>query len=188
MMLGALRINSSGLRFPICHQVAIYCPWREDALTMYQGMGYKRWVHDTALLVGKIGEKDEVVEIQACMSFNYEKLAGIELELVHYPSLNSHHHVRARSEDPKFRAFDHPFLSHMSTHVDDACGIAEEWSNGLDIPILHSFETYNHSNPAIAGKKRFREAIVGTREVLGYDIKFIERLEKGPWVYVPGQE
>ena len=33
--------------------------------------------------------------------------------------------------------------------------------------------------------KRFREAIIGTHDIFGYDVKFIQRLTEGPWEWDP---
>lgn len=167
-------MSASHVQFPHFHQVAMYCPMHLHAVDAFKNMGYENWSHDTAYLVG-IGDFHGL-NLKGTMSFCYDFIGGgQELEVVTYDG-NSHHHREGR-----IRYSSDPFISHMSAHVDNAFTNAIVYSKKLGVDIIHTFETFNHTNPAIAGKKRFREAIIGTRHLFGYDVKFIERITKGPW-------
>lgn len=154
--------------WPEFHQVAIYVPWsqHDTAVDMFKLFGYSEWITDEADLIGVAG--NEAMETHARMSFNYEFLGGKELEIVSYEG-DSHHHRAGRA--------DQMFISHMSVHVDNANGYANRWAWALGVDVVHSFDTFNHRNPAlIESGKTFRERIIGTRHIIGFDVKFIERL------------
>jgi hypothetical protein len=154
------------------HQVALYVGDHDLALALYQNMGYTEWVHDEAILDGYAC--DDRTVLKGRMSFAYNMLEGKELEILTYETLRgqSHHELGGRVPGP-------PFISHLSAHTEDIeqvhlCALR------MGLQVIHSFQTFNHTNPAIAGKRRFAEAILGTRHILGYDIKFIERIFEGP--------
>jgi hypothetical protein len=152
----------------------MYCQDHNKAVDMLSLMGYENWSHDEAYLVG-IGDFHGL-NMNGTMSFCYDFIGGgQELEIVTYDG-NSHHHREGRGS-----FLSNPFISHMSAHVENSYEMALKYSKRLNVDIIHTFETYNHVNPAIAGKKRFREAIIGTRYLIGYDVKFIERILEGPW-------
>ena len=163
---------SSGLRFPKFHQVAMYCHDHKKAIQFFVTLGYKHWTHDVAFLIDKDNNR-----IKAEMSFCYDFMDnGLELEVLTYSS-ESHRYY----ENVDLSNIIVPVISHMGTHVNDAYNSAKYYSEMLNVDIIHEFETFNHTNPAIACKKRFREAIIDTRHLFGYDIKFIQRLYHGPW-------
>jgi hypothetical protein len=149
------------------HQVAFMCP-SLDALDLacahYKIMGYDNWSFDTAVLVGTL--RGEPIETVATMAFNYEALP-MELEFLHYEG-PSRHQDRARRA--RF-----PFISHMSVHVESIEEEVAKLSPKLGDPY-HLFETRDHTNPAVRGIKRFREAIFDTQQFMGYDLKLIERI------------
>ncbi len=167
-------MSASHVQFPHFHQVAMYCQDHYKAINALTTLGYGDWSHDKAYLVG-IGDFHGM-NMRGEMSFCYDFIGGgQELEVVTYDG-NSHHHREGR-----VLASSDPFISHMSTHVLNSYDMALKYSYMLNVEIIHTFETFNHINPAIAGKKRFREAIIGTRHLFGYDVKFIERITEGPW-------
>lgn len=166
--------------WPEFHQVAMYTGRHDEALAMLKACGYTEWSHDEALLLGVTSEGTCVT--RGRMSFNYQFLGGKELELLTYEG-DSHHHRAGRvipgAEGPC--ECHPPFISHMSVHVEHVFRRALDIVAATGCPIVHAFETFNHVNPEIKGRKRFREVIIGTREVLGYDMKLIERVLIGPW-------
>jgi hypothetical protein len=155
---------------PKFHQVAMYCGSLETmskAIDSFTMMGFDQWTRDISHLEGEMFGKP--ARSIAHMAFNYQILPGIEYELLHY-------------EGDKRWADDMPptaqFISHLSYHVDDAI---EEMRRLLPIfghPV-QTFETHDHTNVAIRGKKRFREVIYPTADLFGHDIKIIERIEWG---------
>lgn len=177
--------------WPEFHQVAIHVePEMHDVAVKLLGItGNDEWSHDRAALVGEAWDtwsKSMVpMESEAIMSFNYQMLNGRELEIVSYVG-GSHHDLSGVR-----RANPNGFISHMSTMCDDAEEEASDFiarvsEEGRAVQVVHRFDTFNHVNPHVAGKKRFREVVVGTRDIVGFDLKFIQRLYEGPWEWKRG--
>lgn len=170
-------------QWPEFHQVAIHVSeGRHDlAVNMLVMLGHLEWVYDRATLVGEVWDpaEEEMVptRIEGQMSFNYSVLGGKELEILSYRGRS--HHALAGTD----LANPTGFISHMSTHVEDvdqmSAALIERY--GGDVRVVHRFETFNHRNPAIVGKKRFKEVVLGTRRIIGFDVKLIQRLTEGPW-------
>lgn len=157
-----------GLKF---HQVAIYCADMQRAILEWTVMGYSRWHYDEAVLVGL--DRGELSRKQARMAFNYD-IMPLELEYVSYMGPRNSQDSRDGSS---------PFISHLSTMVEDVDEKCAQLMMDFGIAPYHQFVTEQHSNPNVAGKKRFKEAIFDTAAMLGFDIKLIQRV---PWDY--GQE
>ena len=178
------KTNRNNNVFPEFHQVAIHVPFdhHDTAVAMLSKLGNGEWSHDAATLVGEAWDATAGMykesRIQGLMSFNYTMLGGRELEVLSYEGESHHSLAGTDLSNPN------GFISHMSTHVDDADVAGAEWAAKFEdqgVRVVHRFETFNHVNPAIREKKRFKEVVLGTRHVLGYDLKFIERLTEGPW-------
>jgi hypothetical protein len=150
-----------GLEF---HQVAVYAPELMGAVATLSALGFSTWSQDTATLTGHYIGLPCV--IQAEMFFNYQMLPGKELEFVRY---DDHPNDRYR---PDGRV---PFFSHVSAYVDDVEAKCEEifWTYSIVPP--HRFETSNHTNPHVAGKKHFKEALFELPQ-LGFNVKLIEKV------------
>jgi len=158
---------------PNFHQVAMYCgslAGMTAAIARLSDMGFTEWSHDVAHLEGTINGNP--ASSTAYMAFNYEVLPGIEYELLVYDG-------QTRWDGHLYEAPDigMPFISHISYHVDDIDAEVAEMTERFGHPI-QAFETHDHTNPRIQGKKRFNEVIFGTRELFGHDIKLIQRI---PW-------
>jgi len=152
-----------GLKF---HQVAIYHNKPELAVDAWMDMGFDNWSEDTALLVGAEFGDPSVKE--GHMFFNYDILP-MELEYVHYSTGRRH------NRDP--RDGSEPFISHMSTYVEDLEHELARIQADVGMEPYHRFTTQDHSNPVVVERKmRFKEAIFNTRSFLGYDIKLIQRV------------
>lgn len=151
------------------HQVAIYSGDVFKSVDQWKSLGYENWSYDEAILSGnewgKLGSK------QAVMAFNYDILPN-ELEFVHY-SAPTRHLQDERDGNP-------PFLSHMSVMVEDVVWETLRIFNRYGISPYHRFTTREHTNPAVKGKKRFKEAIYDMRDMIGFDLKLIQRV---PWEY-----
>lgn len=151
------------------HQVAIFTANRDESVRKYMDLGYHNWVYDNADLMGVLN--GEVTITKARMAFNYDIFPG-ELEFLEYQGPNRH---ALEGRDGRT-----PFISHMSTYVEDVCASSMILYRELGILPYHKFVTANNTNPAVAGKKRFVECIYNYRDTLGYDIKLIEKV---PWNY-----
>lgn len=147
------------------HQVAIYTEDQGKAVSEYVKLGYVDWIHDEAELCGLL--YGQPVKTKARMSFNYD-IMPMELEFLTYYGPSRH------TSDS--RKGDKSFISHMSTYVDDIREDVGLLFDEYGMKPYHRFITQNHSNPAVAGKKRFIEAIYDTRSQLGYDLKLIEKV------------
>ena len=161
-----------GLKF---HQVAIYHSHPERAVDFWMDLGFDGWSEDTALLVGTEFGDPSVKE--GHMFFNYDVLP-LELEYVHYDSGRRH------NRDP--RDGNPPFISHMSTYVEDLDAEVKRIEQETSMIPYHRFVTQKHSNPVVVERKiRFKEAIYHTRTLMGFDLKLIQRV---PLDYVDQRE
>lgn len=150
------------------HQIAMYTNNIKRSVLAYMGMGFERWTYDTAVLKGT--EWGRPSHKSAAMAFCYD-VGPWELEFVSYNN-GGQRNVR------DLRPGSTPYISHMSVHVPSVEEGCETLHDALRIEPYHRFTTSEHSNPAIVGIKRFKEAIFDFRGELGYDIKLIERI---PW-------
>lgn len=157
-----------GLKF---HQVAIYHEDPYEAVELWKDAGFTEWHCDTASLIGT--EYGDPSFKTAEMWFNYD-IMPLELEYVTYST------GQRNSRDP--RDGHPPFISHLSTYVEDVDVEVDRFTNEFGHLPYHRFTTSDHSNPNVIGKKRFREAIFNTTAMLGYDIKMIQRV---PWDFDP---
>lgn len=151
------------------HQIAIYHHDPEMAMEEWCEMGFNNWTGDRAELVGT--EWSMPSSKVGTMWFNYD-IAPLELEYVKY-NREYRHSADDRDGHP-------PFLSHMSTYCEDVYSVAYRlWSQYRLVPY-HRFVTKNHLNPYVLEKGiRFMEAIYDTRNLLGYDVKLIQRVGAG---------
>lgn len=150
------------------HQVAIYCWNPLLQVQWWEDNGFGDWHFDQALLVGQ--DRGVQVSKKATMAFNYD-IMPLELEYVSY-------HGPRNSVDE--RSGSVPFLSHLSTIVEDVDDEMGRIEKETGLRPYHQFVTEGHTNPKVKFKKRFKEAIYDTRFVLGFDIKLIQRV---PWDY-----
>ncbi len=174
------------------HQVAMYCPLgeaqAEAAVDLWKDQGFANWITDTSLLVGYYDE-DYVAEkglrvggqiqTRAMMWFNYDIMAGMELEFLAYENVRGHHRWDGIGSGNPMYTYE-PFITHMSTYVDDVILEARKMKRFFGFPPYHRFITTGNTNPAVKGKKRFIECIFATRSMIGYDLKLIQKVD---WNY-----
>lgn len=150
------------------HQLAMYCPGGHSqavrARDYWASLGYRNWSQDSARLVG-ILEGKEVTTV-GTMWFNYD-IMPLELELLSYSGPSRWTDAKRTSE---------PFPSHMSTYTEDVLTDTRRLADELGYGPFHRFITQAHSNPRVAGKKRFIESIFATYHLLGYDTKLIQKV------------
>lgn len=148
-------------------QIAI-CPKDPDAaIELLTALGAGEWAKDHVVAVGKVFgfEKSN----SANLAFNYEVCTGgKEFEVLHYTS-----GLNWMEEPSRINS-----VSHLGMHCS-----AEELVEFKDffrqrgIAIAQEVFTQSHTNPVIAGKRRYNYCIFDTKEILGVDLKFIVRME-----------
>jgi len=152
------------------HQLSICYENERDlevAKFMYTSMGYGNWVKDTATMSCVLADGTETA-YGALMYFNYEFMGGLELEIM------CNYGFRLTGRGPSVPGGH--YLSHMSVHVDDVDEQVQRIGKAMNMNPAIRFTTGDHTNPAIAGKKHFKEAVFATYPMYGFDIKLIERV------------
>ncbi len=145
-------------------QVALYPRDPEAAKELLTAMGVNDWVTDHVSAKGSV-RKLRNVDNEADLSFNYSGMnAAGELEVLHYT--RGAHWMRGMR----------PRVSHIGMHCTEQ-ELAEWYSffAGRGIPVAQEVYTRAHTNPAIAGKRKYHYVIFDTYDILGVDVKFIVR-------------
>lgn len=145
------------------HQVAIYSRDIRHSVACLQFLGFDQWYSDTAVLKGQWNDIE--CTVRAEMHFNYQTLRGKELEFVRYFG-----HPNQSILDEKGS-----FISHISAYVDNVDEAVKRIARDFGEYPFHTFETSEHTNPRVAGKKHFREAIF-SMSILGFNLKLIEKV------------
>jgi hypothetical protein len=151
-------------------QIAIATNTKADlmlALTMAFGLK-QPWVVDEvkskAVVFGEEGEN------LAVLNFNYE--LGFELEVLEYREGRNWH------QDRIAQGFQFPFISHIGYHCNEEEAqdkIAEMAL--LEIGIAQEVWTEEHTNPVIAGKRKYHYIVFDSVAKLGFDLKLIVRID-----------
>lgn len=145
-------------------QIAI-CPARtEVALRLLKELGIEDWAFDHVVATGTVFNCPATNE--ANLSFAYDLIPGKEFEILRYTDgdnwmvdslrINSASHLGMHCTEEELDEFKVFFLSR-------SIGIAQE------------VFTESHTNPVIAGKRKYHYCIFDTRSILGIDLKFIVR-------------
>ncbi|HEY7416186.1 MAG TPA: hypothetical protein VH593_13415 [Ktedonobacteraceae bacterium] len=146
-------------------QLAFACASLDEfysRVDLYSKNGFKNWVYDVCTQTGYGRYKTITVHL----AYNYDMYPGHEFEIVHY------------SHDERNLFIDRPFvLSHIGYHT-DSVEYEVRSMNFMGVKPLYKFVTLTHTNEAIVGKKRFKEALFDTRNLYGFDMKAIQRI---PW-------
>jgi hypothetical protein len=152
-----------GTPFGLIEQVAIASGNPQQIIEQMSIFGCNKWHHDEVVAKGKVFgvEAENVAELH----FNYQ--LGFELEILKYNQGPNWHQQR----NPN--CYTGPaFLSHMGLHATPEH--MEQLYNKL--PIAQEVWTHSHSNPAIAGKRKYHYVVFDTRDMFGFDLKLIERV------------
>jgi hypothetical protein len=142
-------------------QIALHPRNPEAAIELLTAIGLSDWARDHVVANGKVwglGAKNE-----ANLQYNYTGITGKELEVLEY------------TEGPRW--ITEPRVSHLGMHCTEE--ELDEWKvffAARGIPIAQEVETESHTNPVIAGKRKYKYAIFDTFEILGVDLKFIVRV------------
>lgn len=170
-------VKVSTVTYPI-EQIAIYCEHPKalkDCLRLI-GVPLDSWSDDVVDAIGTVGALDNVPNI-AELSFNYELIPGIELELIRYQEgANWLANRSARKE---------PGLSHLGVHIGPEVDLDQVISlmRERDIHVAQNVITNHHTNPAIAGKRRYHYVVFDTIDKFGFDLKLIRRLNQDGSTY-----
>jgi hypothetical protein len=75
---------------------------------------------------------------------------------------------------------DGGYASHLGTHVQtDAFIEGRSAARSLGVQVVQESKSLEHTNPALVESGRtYRYSIVGARDLLGFDLKFIQRVGK----------
>lgn len=149
-------------------QIAIYPRDPMKARSLLAMLGLSDWTQDTVMSLGEVhGIKGQ--SNCAELAFNYDAMPDkVEFELLHYTQ-GAHWMMRR------------PFgVSHLGVHVNDEQ--LRHYRNllaRLNIPVAQEVYTQDHTNPFLLEKERkYHYVIFDTYDILGVDLKFIERIEK----------
>lgn len=153
-------------------QVAIYAP---DPYAKQQqlreALGLTEWVEDTVRAVGEVFGVEQ--ENLATLLFNHQ--LGYELELIcyHNPFKPNNWHSAAG------RDMATTFLSHKGYHVTDVAAAKQHYRD-CGFAIAQEVYTIEHSNAYLRKiGRRYHYVVYDTRQLLGFDLKLIERIEGG---------
>lgn len=132
-------------------------PWTEDEAT---AKGFVRTaeghIYKDVLNVGSL-------------HYKYDMIPGIELELLCYTS--GANFLQGRFKDST------AVLSHLGMHVTkDEMKQWRDWAIASKINIAQEVQTLKHTNPKIKDIRRYKYMILDTYKLLGFDLKFIERI------------
>lgn len=151
-------------RFDI-EQIAIFPADPAKAIALLTDMGMAEWARDHVCAVGQVFGR--AAENEADLAFNYEGLdRARELEVLSYTC-----------GDNWMRSMHTSRVSHFGMHCnEEELAYWHEFFSDRGIAVAQEVETTSHTNPVIAGKRRYRYVIFSTWSVLGVDIKLIVRL------------
>lgn len=151
----------------VIEQIAIAPKDPVRAKILLAEMGAGEWHNDHVVATGKVFGKAGTNE--ADLSFNYELFGGKEFEILDYTA-------GANWVDDLNRGRN--TVSHLGMH----CSAEEllQWRKFFaerGFPVAQEVFTNSHTNPVIAGKRKYNYVIFDTKEVLGVDLKFIVRID-----------
>lgn len=133
------------------------------------GVAEITWSQDTVIAEGTVFGSE--TKNQAHLAFNYGIMKhGLEFEVLE-PDVHAEYWVNsAINLSPQGCV-----LSHLGIHVTDIDSHVERLQE-LGYSIVQDVRTLSHENPAVPSDRRYRYVIFGTRDVLGFDVKLIQRL------------
>jgi hypothetical protein len=151
------------------HQVAMYHPDSERAVSLWEDFGYYNWLPDHTLLRGTL--HGNPIEVYENLFFNYE-LWPHEMEYIQYDPGRI---LPGDERDPS-----KPWISHWATYVDDLDAKLAEVEDEMGLKPYFIYVTVTHENPALnASGERFYECLIDTQDLLGHDLKLIQRVYPG---------
>jgi len=152
----------------VIEQIAIAPADPIRAKVLLSEMGAVEWHNDHVVATGKVFGKTGTNE--ADLSFNYELFGGKEFEVLDYTDGENWVDSLMRGRNT---------VSHLGMH----CTAEElvEWRKFFHergYAVAQEVFTDSHTNPVIAGKRKYNYVIFDTKQVLGVDLKFIVRIDQ----------
>lgn len=147
-------------------QIAYGAKNPQKVIDAYVKLGINEWTKDVVTAEGTVfGHKALNV---AELYFNYQ--LGFELEILCYVEGRNWHSNRNPTSAPVFQ-------SHLGRHATSAeMRSTIEKMKAINIGIAQEVFTLKHTNPVIAGKRKYHYVVFDSIAVLGYDLKLIERI------------
>jgi len=152
-------------------QVALYPFQAVRALEFLKKIGLEDWTHDKVKALGYV--HNHAGRNEANLAFNYTGLDHArELEVLDYTDGPNWMTKRAGRSGRDSR------VSHLGMHV-----TAEELADwrlfmmAEGVSVAQEVFTDSHTNPVIAGKRRYNYVIFDTFDIIGVDLKFIVRID-----------
>lgn len=172
-------------------QIAVSIPDAAAAQEFLSKIGLTEWFHDHVIATGKVfpdasgrdgrGYSGDCTN-EADLRYNYQAGNGsdqgagkpLELEILDYTE--GHNWIE---ENVDYSEAHENQVSHLGMHV-TAQELVEwdEFFKSEGVQLAQSVITDSHTNPHIAGKRRYNYAIYDTRGIIGVDLKFIVRLNQ----------
>lgn len=147
-------------------QIAI-CP-RDPAAAkeLLAAIGAANWVEDHVCADGRVYGTPG--ENEADLSFNYDIFTGKEFEILHY----------TEGDNWMDRCERRNSVSHLGMHcTPEELAHWRAFFAKRGITTAQEVFTNSHTNPVIAGKRRYNYVIFDTKAILGVDLKFIVRID-----------
>lgn len=154
------------LRFKV-EQIALCPKDPAAAIELLIALGAENWARDHVVASGFVYGVDGTNE--ADLAFNYDLVSGgKEFEVLHYTD-----GLNWMAEPSRVNS-----VSHLGMH----CSAEEleefmKFFQARGIAIAQEVFTDSHTNPVIAGKRKYNYVIFSTKEILGTDIKLIVRID-----------
>lgn len=175
-------------------QIALSIPDAAAAQAFLEKIGLTEWFADRVVATGVVFPASEYkgydyeVQNHADLRFNYQAGNGtdaaagkpLELEVLDYVKGDSWISENIQNGDAHENQ-----ACHLGMHV--TMTELLEWQKFFrseGISIAQSVTTDSHTNPAIAGKRRYAYEIYDTRSIIGIDLKFIVRLNPDLTPYI----
>lgn len=153
------------IRFCV-EQIAICPKDPEAAIELLTALGAEDWARDHVVAKGNVYGQEDTNE--ADLAFNYSMIAGKEFEVLNYTKGDNWMEDIERINS----------VSHLGMHCsEEELGEFKAFFAARGISIAQEVHTESHTNPVIAGKRKYHYTIFDTKEILGTDLKFICRID-----------
>lgn len=150
----------------VIEQIAIAPRNPEAAKELLSAIGADKWHNDHVTATGQVFGMPKTNA--ANLAFNYELMAGKEFEVLHYTA--GANWLQMRPENT---------VSHLGMHcTEQELASWRAFFAARKINVAQEVFTSSHTNPVIAGKRRYQYVIFDTRNILGVDLKFIVRYDQ----------
>lgn len=167
-------------------QIALSIPDAQRAQDFLSKIGLSEWFQDHVVATGNVFSSNFIKGNENCtneanLRFNYQAGNGsdgaagkpLELEILEYTE--GYNWIKENI----YHGAAHPDqVSHLGMHV--TAEELVEWRKFFEdeeIMVAQEVWTDSHTNPHIAGKRKYNYVIFDTRKIIGVDLKFIVRID-----------